>query len=72
MVHARGYGAHGKFKLTKDLSNYTVAKFLQNVGKETEVFARFSTVAGGQDSSDYVRDVRGFSLKFYTEEGNWD
>lgn len=72
IVHARGYGAYGTFKLTKDLSDYTVAKFLKGVGKETEVFARFSTVAGGQDSNDYVRDVRGFSLKFYTEEGNWD
>lgn len=72
VVHARGYGAYGTFKLTKDLSNYTIAKFLQDQGKETKVFARFSTVAGGQDSSDYVRDVRGFSLKFYTEEGNWD
>ncbi|ANW96590.1 catalase [Wenyingzhuangia fucanilytica] len=72
VVHARGYGAYGTFKLTKDLSDYTIAKFLQNTGKETKVFARFSTVAGGQDSSDYVRDVRGFSLKFYTEEGNWD
>ncbi|NJB83005.1 catalase [Wenyingzhuangia aestuarii] len=72
VVHARGYGAYGTFKLTKDLSNYTIANFLQNTGKETKVFARFSTVAGGQDSSDYVRDVRGFSLKFYTEEGNWD
>lgn len=72
VVHARGYGAYGTFKLTKDLSDYTIANFLQGVGKETEVFARFSTVAGGQDSSDFVRDVRGFALKFYTEEGNWD
>lgn len=72
VVHAKGYGAYGTFTLTKDLSNYTIANFLQNVGKTTPVFARFSTVAGGQDSSDYVRDVRGFSLKFYTEEGNWD
>ena len=72
VVHARGYGAHGLFTLKKDLSDYTIAKFLQGQGKETEVFARFSTVAGGQDSSDFVRDVRGFALKFYTEEGNWD
>ncbi|MDO6739038.1 catalase [Wenyingzhuangia sp. 2_MG-2023] len=72
VVHARGYGAYGTFKLNKDLSNYTIANFLQNVGKETKVFARFSTVAGGQDSNDYARDVRGFSLKFYTDEGNWD
>lgn len=72
VVHARGYGAHGVFKLTKDLSDYTIAKFLKGVGNETEVFARFSTVAGGQDSNDFARDVRGFALKFYTEEGNWD
>lgn len=72
VVHARGYGAHGVFKLTKDLSDFTIAKFLKGVGKETEVFARFSTVAGGQDSNDFTRDVRGFALKFYTEEGNWD
>ena len=72
IVHARGYGAHGTFKLTKDMSDYTIAKFLRGVGKEVEVFARFSTVAGGQDSGDFVRDVRGFALKFYTEEGNWD
>ncbi|BDD05674.1 catalase [Aureibacter tunicatorum] len=72
IVHARGYGAYGTFRLTKDLSEFSCAKFLQNTGKETPVFARFSTVAGGQDSGDYVRDVRGFALKFYTEEGNWD
>ena len=72
IVHARGYGAYGTFTLTKDLSQYTRAKFLVGKGKTTKVFARFSTVAGGQDSSDYVRDVRGFALKFYTEEGNWD
>ncbi|MFO7790158.1 MAG: catalase [Bacteroidales bacterium] len=72
IVHARGTGVHGMFKLTKDMSAYTCAKFLQGKGKETPVFARISTVAGGQDSSDYVRDVRGFALKFYTEEGNWD
>lgn len=72
VVHARGYGAYGTFTLNKDLSKYSIANFLQKAGKQTKVFARFSTVAGGQDSSDYVRDVRGFSLKFYTEEGNWD
>ncbi|PWJ45062.1 catalase [Sediminitomix flava] len=72
VVHARGYGAYGTFKLTKDLSEYTCANFLNGEGKETELFLRFSTVAGGQDSGDYVRDVRGFSVKFYTEEGNYD
>lgn len=74
VVHARGTGAYGVFKLEKDLSNYTIANFLQadKVGKETEVFLRFSTVGGGQDSSDYARDPRGFAVKFYTEEGNFD
>ena len=72
VVHARGTGAYGTFTLTRDLSDYTVAKFLQGVGKETQVFTRFSTVGGGQDSSDYARDPRGFAVKFYTDEGNWD
>ena len=72
VVHARGYGAHGTFTLTKDLSQHSIADFLQVEGKKTDVFLRFSTVAGGQDSSDYVRDVRGFSLRFFTEEGNYD
>jgi len=72
VVHARGTGTYGTFTLTKDLSDYTMAKFLQGVGKKTEVFARFSTVGGGQDSSDYARDPRGFAVKFYTEQGNWD
>ena len=72
VVHARGYGAFGTFTLTKSLKDYTIAKFLQNVGDKTEIFTRFSTVAGGQDSPDSIRDVRGFAIKFYTEEGNWD
>ena len=72
VVHARGYGAYGVFKLKKELSEYSIAKFLQNAKKETDIFMRFSTVAGGQDSGDYVRDVRGFALRFYTEEGNYD
>jgi len=72
VVHARGTGAYGTFTLTKDLAEYTIAKFLQGKGKKTEVFTRFSTVGGGQDSSDYARDPRGFAVKFYTEEGNWD
>ncbi len=72
VVHARGTGAYGKFRLTRDLSDYTVASFLQNAGSETDVFLRFSTVGGGQDSSDFARDPRGFAVKFYTEEGNWD
>ncbi len=72
VVHARGTGAYGTFTLTKDLSDLTIAKFLQGVGKKTEMFVRFSTVGGGQDSSDYARDPRGFAVKFYTEQGNLD
>jgi catalase len=72
VVHAHGTGAYGEFTLTRDLSNYTRAKFLQGVGQKTPIFLRFSTVGGGQDSSDYARDPRGFAVKFYTEEGNWD
>lgn len=72
IVHARGSGAHGVFKLNKSLSQYTRAKFLCEVGKETPVFVRFSTVAGSAGSTDLARDVRGFAVKFYTEEGNYD
>lgn len=72
VVHARGTGAYGTFTLKKDLSEYTIADFLQGVGKQTELFIRFSTVGGGQDSSDYARDPRGFAVKFYTAQGNWD
>ncbi|WP_292010080.1 catalase [Chryseobacterium sp.] len=72
IVHARGSGAHGIFKLTKSLAPYTKAKFLNEVGKETPVFVRFSTVAGSRGSTDLPRDVRGFAIKFYTEEGNYD
>ena len=72
VVHARGSGAYGTFTLSKDMSDYTIAKFLQGEGKKTDIFLRFSTVGGGQDSSDYARDPRGFAVKFYTEEGNWD
>lgn len=72
VVHARGSGAHGIFKLTKSLAKYTKAKFLSELGKETPVFVRFSTVAGSKGSTDLARDVRGFAVKFYTEEGNYD
>ncbi|MDX2418546.1 MAG: catalase [Xanthomonadales bacterium] len=72
VVHARGAGAYGTFELSKSLSEYTRASFLQSAGQETEVFVRFSTVGGGQDSSDYARDPRGFAIKFYTDEGNFD
>lgn len=72
IVHARGSAAHGYFELTKSLSRYTHAKILTEVGEQTEVFVRFSTVAGGAGSVDTPRDVRGFAVKLYTKEGNWD
>ena len=72
IVHARGSGAHGYFQPTKSLARLTKAAFLQDPKKKTEVFARFSTVAGGAGSGDLPRDVRGFAVKFYTEEGNFD
>ena len=72
VVHAHASGAHGTFTLTKSLAKYTIATFLQKAGKKTDIFARLSTVGGGQDSSDYARDPRGFAVKFYTEQGNWD
>jgi catalase len=72
IVHARGSAAHGFFELTDSLADYTTAKILTEVGKKTELFTRFSTVAGGAGSVDTPRDVRGFAVKFYTTEGNWD
>ncbi len=72
VVHAKGGGAFGYFEVTNDLSDYTRAAFLSKVGKRTEVLARFSTVAGELGSPDTVRDPRGFAVKFYTEEGNYD
>ncbi|MCT4333152.1 catalase [Paracoccus sp. YLB-12] len=72
VVHARGYGAHGTFELTQSLDDVTRAKVLTEVGEKTEVFVRFSTVAGNKGSADLARDVRGFAVKFYTKEGNWD
>jgi catalase len=72
VVHARGTGAYGIFKVTHSLEEYTIADFLQQIGQQTEVFVRFSTVGGGQDSSDYARDPRGFAIKFYTRQGNYD
>jgi catalase len=72
VVHARGAGAHGYFELSKSLVEYTRADFLQEAGSRTPVFVRFSTVAGSRGSSDTVRDVRGFAVKFYTREGNYD
>ena len=72
IVHARGTAAHGIFELYKPIAQYTKAKFLNDTTKPTPVFVRFSTVAGSRGSSDLARDVRGFSVKFYTEEGNYD
>src|SRR6187549_2667524 len=72
IVHARGSAAHGYFELTKSLSKYTTARLLTEKGVRTPVFTRFSTVAGGAGSVDTPRDVRGFAVKFYTQEGNWD
>jgi len=71
VVHAKGWGAFGTLKITGDISKYTCAKALQP-GAQTPMLARFSTVAGEQGAADHERDVRGFALKFYTEEGNWD
>lgn len=72
VVHAKGAGAYGYFEVTADVTKYTKAKFLSEVGKRTEVFARFSTVGGEKGSADAERDPRGFAVKFYTEEGNYD
>jgi catalase len=72
VVHAKGAGAHGYFEVTNDVSAYTKAAFLSEVGKRTPLFIRFSTVAGENGSADTVRDPRGFAVKFYTEEGNYD
>jgi catalase len=72
VVHAKGTGAHGFFEVTEDVTQWTSAAFLSEVGKRTPMFARISTVAGELGSPDTVRDPRGFALKFYTEEGNYD
>lgn len=72
VVHAKGSGAYGTFTVTNDISRYTKAKLFAAIGKETETFLRFSTVGGEKGSADTERDPRGFALRFYTEEGNWD
>jgi len=72
IVHARGTAAHGFFELTDSLQAFTTAKVLTEVGVQTPIFSRISTVAGGSGSSDTPRDVRGFAIKFYTRQGNWD
>jgi len=72
VVHAKGAGAHGYFEVTRDVAKFTRAKFLSKMGKKTEVVVRFSTVGGEKGSADSERDPRGFAVKFYTEEGNYD
>jgi catalase len=72
VVHAKGSGAFGTFKVTHDITQYTKAKIFDKIGKETKMFARFSQVGGEKGSADAERDPRGFALKFYTEDGNWD
>ena len=71
-VHAKGSGAYGTFTVTNDLSRYSIAKIFNKLGKQTKIFLRFSTVGGEKGSADAERDPRGFALKFYTEDGNWD
>lgn len=72
IVHAKGTGAYGTFKVTHDVTKYTKAKLFSQIGKECKVFVRFSTVGGEKGSADTERDPRGFAVKFYTEDGNWD
>ncbi len=71
-MHAKGSGAFGTFTVTHDITKYTKAKLFSEIGKQTEMFVRFSTVAGERGAADAERDIRGFAMKFYTEEGNWD
>ena len=72
VVHAKGSGAYGTLTITNDITRYSKAKVFSEIGKQTEAFLRFSTVAGERGAADAERDVRGFALKFYTDEGNWD
>jgi catalase len=71
-MHAKGSGAYGHFTVTHDVTKYTKAKIFSEIGKKTELFVRFSTVAGERGAADAERDIRGFAIKFYTEQGNWD
>src|SRR4030067_1024751 len=71
-MHAKGSGAYGTFNVTRNVTRYTKAKIFSAVGKKTDLFIRFSTVAGGSGAADAGRDIRGVAMKFYTEEGNWD
>lgn len=72
VVHARGYAARGYFETYASLSKYTCADIFQREGERTTAFVQFSTVAGSEGSADHARDVRGFAVKFYTKEGNWE
>src|SRR5690554_8038998 len=71
-MHAKGSGAFGRFTVTHDITQYTKATLFSEVGKQTDMFVRFSTVAGERGAADAERDIRGFALRFYTEQGNWD
>src|ERR1700731_1718813 len=71
-MHAKGAGAFGTFTVTHDITQYTKAKIFSEIGKKTEMFARFATGAGERGAADAERDIRRFALKFYTDEGNWD
>ncbi|MDE5906910.1 MAG: catalase, partial [Alistipes sp.] len=71
-MHAKGSGAYGTFTVTHDITRYTRASLFAAVGKKTDVFARFSTVAGERGAADAEREIRGFALRFYTDAGNWD
>jgi len=71
-VHAKGSAAYGKLTITEDITRYTTADIFASIGRETEAFLRFSTVAGERGAADAERDVRGFALRFYTQQGNWD
>jgi len=71
-MHAKGSAAYGAFTVTRDITRYTRAKLFSDIGKKTDLFLRFSTVAGERGAADAERDIRGFAVKFYTEEGNWD
>ena len=72
VVHAKGSGAHGHFEVTNDITKYTSARLFSRIGNKCPLFARFSTVGGEKGSADTARDPRGFAVKFYTEQGNWD
>ena len=71
-MHAKGSGAFGTFTVTHDITQYTKALVFSQIGKQTDIFMRFSTVAGERGAADAERDIRGFAIKFYTEQGNWD